>query len=287
MRNVGIYYAYWTHKWDVDFMPFIPKAKKLGFDQLELNGGTLVETGAKTRNELKRTADDEGIVLSYGIGLPRPKDTSSLDENVRRGGVDYMKRMIDAVAEMGGGMIGGTIHSYWPGTMPEGLEDKRPIWDQSVKSMQELAPYAHERSVVLNVEVLNRFEQFLINDSHEAVSYVNQIENPGCKILLDTFHMNIEEDSFGDAIRRIGPHLAALHLGEPNRKPPGMGRTPWSEIKTALDQIGFDGPLVMEPFLMPGGIVGRNVGVWREIISDPDLDTLAENAADFVKRILT
>ncbi|MDA3950256.1 MAG: TIM barrel protein, partial [Spirochaeta sp.] len=147
-----------------------------------------------------------GIVLSYGIGLPESKDTSSLDETIRLSAVDYMKRMIDAVAEMGGGMIGGTIHSYWPGTMPEGMEDKQPIREQSVKSMKELAPYAHERDVVLNVEVLNRFEQFLVNDSHEAVDYVAEIDHPGCRILLDTFHMNIEEDSIGEAIRRVGPH---------------------------------------------------------------------------------
>jgi D-psicose/D-tagatose/L-ribulose 3-epimerase len=286
MRNVGIYYAYWTHEWDVDFRPFIPRVKKLGFDQLELNGGTVADAGSSTRNELKTMADGEGIVLSYGIGLPKSKDTSALDETVRRTGVDYMKRMIDAVADMGGGMIGGTVHSYWPGTMPEGMEDKRPIREQSVKSMQELAPYAHERHVTLNVEVLNRFEQFLVNDSREAIAYVSEVNHPACRILLDTFHMNIEEDSIGDAIRRVGQHLSALHLGEPNRKPPGTGRMPWSDIRHALDDIGFDGPLVMEPFLMPGGIVGRNVGVWREIINDPDLDALAAEAASFVKENL-
>lgn len=286
MRNVGIYYAFWTHEWDVDFEPFIPKARKLGFDQLELNGGTLVGESSETRKKLKAMADAEGVALSYGIGLPKPKDASSLDENVRRSGVDYMKRMIDAVAEMGGGMIGGTVHSYWPGTMPEGMEEKRPIWEQSIKSMKELAPYAYDRGVTLNVEVLNRFEQFLINDSHEAVAYVSEVDHPGCKVLLDTFHMNIEEDSIGDSIRRVGAHLSALHLGEPNRKPPGTGRMPWDEIKKALDDIGFDGPLVMEPFLMPGGTVGRNVGVWREIMKDPDLDALAAEAARFVKENL-
>lgn len=286
MRHVGIYYAYWTHEWDVDFRPFIPRVKQLGFDQLELNGGTIADAENKTRNELKAMADGEGIVLSYGIGLPRSKDTSSLDETVRRTGVDYMKRMIDAVADMGGGMIGGTVHSYWPGTMPEGMEDKRPIREQSVKSMQELAPYAHDRHVMLNVEVLNRFEQFLVNDSREAIAYISEVNHPGCKILLDTFHMNIEEDSIGEAIRRVGQHLSALHLGEPNRKPPGTGRMPWAEIKHALDDIGFDGPLVMEPFLMPGGIVGRNVGVWRDIVKDPDLDALAAEAASFVKENL-
>ena len=286
MRKVGIYYAFWTHEWDVDFTPFIKKVKKLGFDQLELNGGTVVTMTPSEQRTLKVMADDEGLDLSYGIGLQKQFDVSSLDESVRLKGVQFMRNMVDAVANMGGGMIGGTIHGYWPATMPEGLENKKPIWDQSVRSMRELAPYAGERGVLLNIEVLNRFEQFIVNDSHEALAYIQEVDHPSCRILLDTFHMNIEEDSFGDAIRRIGPYLSAFHIGETNRKPPGTGRMPWAEIKQALDDIGFDGPLVMEPFIMQGGQVGRDIGVWREIVKDPDLDALAAASAAFVREHL-
>ncbi len=286
MRKVGIYYAFWTHEWDVDFTPFIKKVKKLGFDQLELNGGTVVTMTPSKQRTLKAMADDEGLVLSYGIGLQKQFDVSSLDESVRLKGVQFMRNMVDAVANMGGGMIGGTIHGYWPATMPEGLENKKPIWDQSVRSMRELAPYAGERGVLLNIEILNRFEQFIVNDSHEALAYIQEVDHPSCRILLDTFHMNIEEDSFGDAIRRIGPYLSAFHIGETNRKPPGTGRMPWAEIKQALDDIGFDGPLVMEPFIMQGGQVGRDIGVWREIVKDPDLDALAAASAAFVREHL-
>jgi D-psicose/D-tagatose/L-ribulose 3-epimerase len=286
MRKVGIYYAFWTHEWDVDFTPFIKKVKKLGFDQLELNGGTVVTMTPSEQRTLKAMADDEGLVLSYGIGLQKQFDVSSLDESVRLKGVQFMRNMVDAVANMGGGMIGGTIHGYWPATMPEGLDSKKPIWDQSVRSMRELAPYAGERGVMLNVEILNRFEQFIVNDSHEALAYIQEVDHPSCRILLDTFHMNIEEDSFGDAIRRIGPYLAAFHIGETNRKPPGTGRMPWTEIKQALDDIGFDGPLVMEPFIMQGGQVGRDIGVWREIVKDPDMDALAAASAAFVREHL-
>jgi D-psicose/D-tagatose/L-ribulose 3-epimerase len=286
MRNVGIYYAFWTHEWDVDFVPFIKKVGKLGFDQLELNGGTIVEMSSKEQKELKKMADDEQLVLSYGIGLQKPYDVGSLDEKVRQRGIDFMKRMIDSVANMGGGMIGGTIHGYWPSTLPAELESKKPIWKQSIKSMKELAPYAGKRGVLLNIEVINRFEQFLINDSHEALAYVKEVDHPACKILLDTFHMNIEEDSFGDAIRRVGPYLASFHLGETNRKTPGTGRIPWAEIKQALDDIGYDGPLVMEPFVMQGGQVGRDIGIWRSIVENPDLDAMAAEAAKFVKENL-
>ncbi len=286
MRNVGIYYAFWTHEWDVDFLPFIKKVPTLGFDQLELNGGTIVTYSSSKLRELKDAAEQENLTLSYGIGLQQQYDVSSLDKSVRERGLDFMRRMIDSVAELGGGMIGGTVYSYWPAQMPTHLSSKQPIWDASIESMKILAPYAHERDVQLNVEVLNRFEQFLINDSKEALAFVEEVNHPGCKVLLDTFHMNIEEDSFAEAIKRVNQYLGELHLGETNRKMPGTGRIPWLEIKEALDEINFDGPLVMEPFLMRGGTVGRDIGIWRDIVEEPDLDQLAKDSAAFVRKTL-
>jgi len=141
-------------------------------------------------------------------------------------------------------------------------------------------------NVILNVEVIDGFEQFLLNTSEEAVEYVREIDHPNCRILLDTFHMNIEEDSIEQAIITAGPYLSALHIGETNRKPPGCGRMPWDEIKKALDNVYFDGPLVMEPFVRQGGQVGRDIGVWRELMPGADLDEEAAKAVEFVKRTL-
>jgi D-psicose/D-tagatose/L-ribulose 3-epimerase len=285
-RPVGIFYAYWVHEWDVDFLPFVEKVKHLGFDLLELHAAILANKDSAYRLKIKERAEKAGIALSYGMGLEKEYDLSSLDENVRLRGVDFMKKIILGVQEMGGGLISGTVHSYWPAVFPRDMESKEPMLKQSLKSMGELAPFAADHGVMLNIEVINRFEQFLINTCAEALAYVREVNSPACNILLDTFHMNIEEDSMGDAIRMAGKNLSALHLGEPNRKLPGMGRMPWGEIKKALDDINFQGPLVMEPFLTPGGTIGRAVGVWRDIIKNPDLDALAEKAADFVKQNL-
>ena len=282
-RPVGIYYAYWTNEWDVDFLPFIGKVKALGFDHLELHAASLETRDALYRQKIRDEADKAGISLSYCMGLDKEYDLSARDEQTRQNGIDLMKRIIQAIGGMGGGMISGLIHCYWPGAFPEDAESKTPMLKQSLKSMSELAPFAEEHGVTLNVEVVNRFEQYLLNTSEEALDFVEEINSPACNILLDTFHMNIEEDSIGDAIRHAGKRLASLHLGEPNRKPPGMGRMPWGEIKTALDDIGYSGPLVMEPFINQGGSVGRSIGVWREMIKNPDLDVLAEKAAAFVK----
>lgn len=286
MRKIGIYYAYWTNEWDVDFLPFVSKVKKLGFDQLEVNGGTLVNMSAPEKKRLKEEAEKYDIKLSFGIGLTPVNNVSSTNENIRLAGVAFMKKMIAAVNEMGGEMIGGTVHSCWPSTLPPDALDKRKYLEQSKKSMRELVKVAEDNNVILNVEVINRFEQFLLNTCEEAVSYVEDINSPYCGVLLDTFHMNIEEDSIGKAIIQAGKHLNSLHIGETNRKPPGLGRMPWAEIKEALDRINYKGALVMEPFVNPGGKVGRDIGVWRELMPGADLDLEAARAADFVRENL-
>ena len=286
MRKIGIYYAYWTTEWDVDFVPFVSKVKKLGFDQLEINGGTLVNMSGDERKRLKDEAEKHQIKLSYGIGLTPDNDVSSPDEHIRQNGIRFMKRMIVAVNEMCGEMIGGTVHSCWPSILPEGAPDKKIYLQQSIKSMKELVKVAEDNNVILNVEVINRFEQFLLNTCDEAVNYVEEIDSAYCGILLDTFHMNIEEDSIGGAILKAGKHLNALHIGETNRKPPGVGRMPWTEIKNALDAINFTGSVVMEPFVNPGGTVGRNIGVWRELMPGVDLDQEAAKAVEFVRKNL-
>jgi D-psicose/D-tagatose/L-ribulose 3-epimerase len=286
MRKVGIYYAYWTHEWDAEFLPFVAKVKALGFDQLEVNANGVVRMSPGARRELAAAARDQGLTLSYGIGLAPENDVSSPDEQVRQAGLAHMRKIIAAIGEMGGGTMGGTVHSCWPQTLPRGYSDKRPFLEQSLKSIRELARVAEDGRVTLLVEVINRFEQFLLNTAAEAVAYVDQVGSPALGILLDTFHLNIEEDSIGGAIRQAGKRMKQLHLGETNRKPPGMGRMPWGEIRQALDDVGFDGGLVMEPFVMPGGQVGRDIGVWRPIVENPDLDRMARDAQAFTRKAL-
>ncbi len=286
MRKIGIYYAYWATEWDVNFLPFVSKVKKLGFDQLEINGGTLVNMSGDEKKRLKDEAEKHQIKLSFGIGLTPNNDVSSTNENIRQAGIVFMKNMISAVNEMDGEMIGGTVHSCWPSTLPNGATDKSIYLHQSIKSMKELVKVAEDKNVILNVEVINRFEQFLLNTCEEAVNYVEEIDNPYCGILLDTFHMNIEEDSIGNAIIKAGTHLKSMHIGETNRKPPGLGRMPWGEIKNALDKINYSGSLVMEPFVNPGGKVGRDIGVWRELMPGADLDLEAAKAVKFTRNNL-
>jgi D-psicose/D-tagatose/L-ribulose 3-epimerase len=286
MNKIGIYYAYWTHDWNADFHPFIDKVAGLGFDVLEVNAGTIVEFTPEERRNLKAHAEDKNVALSYCIGLPKQYDPASEDEQVRKAGVAYLSRMARAIGEMGGGNLGGILYSYWPVTVPEGMTDKRPYLERSVASMKEAAKVAEDSQVYLNMEVVNRFEQFLINTCEEAVAYVEAVGNPNVKVMLDTFHMNIEEDFAGEAILTAGDKLGHFHIGENNRKPPGYGHIPWTEIGAALRKINYQGYVVMEPFLMPGGEVGRDIKVFRDMSTGLDMDAEAKKALMFMRGVL-
>ena len=286
MNAIGIYYAYWTHEWDADFHLFIDKVAALGFDILEVNAGTIAHMSPEERKALKTHADDRGIRLTHCIGLPHAFDVASADASVRKQGIAFLQQMARAVGEMGGGKIGGIVYSSWPATLPKGETDIRPYFDRSVASMQEAARTAEAENVVFNVEVVNRFEQFLLNTSAQAVTYVEAVGSPNVKILLDTYHLNIEEDFLGEAILRAGDKLGHFHIGENNRMPPGYGHIPWTEVCAALRKINYTGDVVMEPFVLPGGQVGSDIRVYRDLSVGMDLDEEARKALLFMRGAL-
>jgi len=113
---------------------------------------------------------------------------------------------------------------------------------------------------------------------------VKEVGSPNIKVMLDTYHMNIEEDSFAGSIETAGEYLGHFHIGENNRKPPGYGHIPWNELAVALKGIGYTGGIVMEPFVVPGGQVGRDIRVWRDLRPGlADLDTEAAKAVNFMR----
>lgn len=281
MNKLGIFMNFWEKNWDADHRKYIRKAADIGFDILEFQAQPLLEMSDDHIRELKKCADDVGIELTYSLGLDRRYDVSSLDENIRRGGVTYLKNIIRKMQVGGGTLLSGVSYAGW-GT-PDNLGDsKQPFWDQSVKSMKEIIKTAEDCGVTYCVEAVNRFETCLINTAKEALAYIGEIDSPNIGVLLDTYHMNIEEDNIGNAIRLVGAdRLKSFHTGDNNRCAPGRGHIDWDDVFGALAEIGYQGRIVSEPFVMQGGEVGRDIHVYRDLIENP-----CESAIDAEARYL-
>lgn len=282
MNKIGIYYAYWTQQWDADFVPFVTRVKRLGFDVLEVNAGTVVRLSSRERDRLRLAAERAGLELTYCIGLPARLDPAAESAATRQAGVRFLIRCAQTLRTMGHQQLGGIIYGAWPGRLPPGA-DKRHRLERSVQSMREVMPAAEDCGVYFNVEVVNRFEQFLLNTAAEAVDYVARVGSRHCRVLLDSFHLNIEEDDIRGAIRATGERLGHFHIGETNRRAPGVGRMPWREIFEALAAIDYRGAITMEPFVVPGGAVGRAIGVYRDLSGGRDRDAEAARALTFVR----
>ncbi len=277
MNKLGIFMNFWEKNWDADHKKYIKKASDIGFDVLEFQAQPLLEMSKDHMKDLAKLAEDCGIELTYSLGLDRNYDVSSMDEKVRLGGVDYLQRIVERIGYMGGTLLSGVSYAGW-GTPDNFLGDKRPYWENSIKSMREIIKTAEDNGVTYCVEAVNRFETCLINTAAEALAYVAEIDSPNIGVLLDTYHMNIEENNIGDAIRLVGDKLTSFHTGENNRTAPGRGHLDWDEIFGALADINYKNRIVSEPFVMEGGEVGRDIHVYRNLVENPSEARIDEEA---------
>lgn len=287
MNKFGIFMNFWENEWMADHIKYIKKAKDIGFDILEFQAQPLLEMSKSRMDEIKDAAKEYDIELTYSLGLDKKYDISSCDESVRLGGIKYLSEIMDKVHYMGGKIISGVSYAGWG--VPAGEFTREKLFENSILSMKELVKKAEEYDITYAVEAVNRFEGVVLNTAEQAVEYVNAVGGKNIGILLDTYHMNIEENNIGDAIRLAGDKLVGFHTGENNRTAPGRGHLDWDEIFGALADINYQGRIVSEPFVMAGGQVGRDIFVWRDLVSDKSeasIDKEAKFLLDFEKSMI-
>jgi len=282
MNPIGMHYGYWTQYWGSEPLQFVKRAKKCGFDILEVNAPKVTRMSDAQRDVLKGAIAEAGLSLTYSIGMTADMDLVSQDTATRQKGIAFLQQVARTMKYMGGTVLAGINYSSWPRKLlPD--EDKQILTDRAIEGVREAIKAAEDNDVIFCVEVVNRFEQFIMNTAAEGIAFAERVGSPNCKILLDTFHMNIEEDSLRGSIVEAGNWLGHFHLGETNRRPPGRGRIPWPEIFGALREINYQGAVVMEPFLLSGGEVGRDISVYRDLLGSADLDGEAARSVQFVR----
>ncbi|NQS92511.1 MAG: sugar phosphate isomerase/epimerase [Chloroflexi bacterium] len=276
MLPIGIHLSYWQVKWDDDLLPLIQKAKSAGFDVAEF---PLLFPGELNYEDLRAELNNLGILASCGTGLGPGTDITHQDSAVRTDGLAHLRACLEGAAKLGSPGLGGVTYAPW-GFFPE--DDWGDRLKRCVASLKEAVKIAEDYNVLLHMELLNRFEGYLINTVEQGLNIIDQVDSNYLKLHLDTFHLNIEADQIGAEIQKAGRHLGHFHLVANNRKIPGAGHIPWHEVRTALKAINYSGYLVAETFVNPAGEVGKGLYIWRQLAAD--LDAAAKNAADFIKQ---
>lgn len=230
------------------------------------------------------------IIRAHGLGVSAcaaigpDRDLIHPDPAIRENGMNYLRQAVEAASTLGATNLVGPLYSAVGRTWPQTPDERARDLDLLAQNLSELARYAGERGVVLCLEPLNRFETSFINLAGQAIEVIDRVSHPACQIMLDTFHMNIEEKSAGAAIRTVGKRLRHLHACENDRGAPGSGNVAWNEVAQALKDIGYDGPVVIESFTSKVKTIARAAAIWRSLA--PTQDDLAKDGLAFLRKLL-
>jgi D-psicose/D-tagatose/L-ribulose 3-epimerase len=283
MNPIGLISMQYARPFTAEHFFLFKKMRDLGFDFVEL---LVPEPGEIELAEARRALDDAGlgVVLAARVNLQR--NLSSDDTSTHRAGIDYLRYTADCAAALGATVVGGPLTGnplVFAGRapLPVSEEERLARKERCVTGLKEAGDHAAKAGVLLAVEPLNRFESDVLCTTQQAIELLEAVDHPAIKLMLDTFHMHMEEASIAEAIRLGGEHLVHFQANENHRGFPGTGSTNWVAVCRALHEVGYKGPISLEPFRRNDDRFGVPFAQWRAPHED-ESERLAASAA-FIK----
>lgn len=232
----------------------IQKTAVSGFDLLEISLPASMDFDAKM---VKKQLDIYGIEGRCSLILPKDCHLPYYPHKAAR----LLKTAIDKVAEMEGDFLGGVLYSSI------GTFTGQPCTDTERGILQdtfyEVGQYAAAKGITLALEPINRYETYVLTSAAEVTDLVRSINLDNLGLMLDTFHMNIEETSFYEPVLEAGDLLKYIHMTESDRGMLGEGNVRWDDLFKALAEIDFSGCLVLENFSSQIKALIGPTSLWR------------------------
>jgi D-psicose/D-tagatose/L-ribulose 3-epimerase len=255
-------------------LPLFARIKAAGMDFCEL----LVPEGDEIDPAVAgRAAEDAGLSLVLAARVNVDRDLASDKPAARAAGVAYLRYCVDVAVACGADMVGGPLFGtplVFAGRPPRPFDagQRAERVARVVEGLKEGGAYAQQKGVRLAVEPLNRFETDFCNTGRQACALVAQVDIPAVGIMLDTFHMNMEENDLPEAIRQAAPYLMHFQANENHRGFLGTGHIGWPPICRALFEINYAGVITLEPFRRTDHALSVPLAQWKPPAYDEDDD---------------
>jgi D-psicose/D-tagatose/L-ribulose 3-epimerase len=277
MNKIGFNVLAWTAAVSDDLFPVIDRLKTIGYDGVEFYLGTQDTDAYKRMGDYTKSL---GLETTTVMTMGRDDNPISESVAVRAKALDKIKWGVDRAFDLNAKIICGPFHSAHT------VFVNRPAVDQEYALAGEVlnaaAEYAAQADIVFALEALNRFECYLCNTMEQLLKLVKAADHPNVRAMFDTHHSNIEEKSYGAALRTIAPVLAHVHISENDRGTPGEGQVLWDNAFSSLAEIRYQGWLTIEAFSRNDPDFANAIGVWREF-SDPW--DIAEKGYQFIREM--
>jgi D-psicose/D-tagatose/L-ribulose 3-epimerase len=274
---IGVISMFHARPFTAEHFPLFRRMKAAGMDFVEL---LVPEPGELDLAATRAALDEAGLDVALAARVNLTRDLASPDRAAHAAGVAYLETCVDVAAALGARVVGGPLYGaplVFAGRAPTPIppdERKRRV-DAVVSGLKQAGRKAADAGILLAVEPLNRFETDFAITSRHGIDLVDRVDSKGVALMLDTFHMNMEDPDLPAAIRAAGPSLVHFQANENHRGFIGSGHIDWPAIAGALRDIGYDGMITLEPFRRDDEELCVPLAQWRPPSRDEDGDLKA------------
>jgi D-psicose/D-tagatose/L-ribulose 3-epimerase len=263
--KIGMNMLLWGVKITPAHIPVFEGLAQAGFDGVEI---PIAGQSQEQLREMTTACDDLGLARTASALVSADANPIAPDASARAGALDNIRRSIDDAHTIGAEILIGGIyqaHKYFTG---KGATDQE--WNWSADYLRAAGEYAAQAELRLGLEVLNRFEVFLINTAADCKRMVEQVGLDNVGVHYDTHHANIEEPEPGKVLPAVADVLNHVHLSESHRGTLGTGQVDWDGTFAALNDIDYTGWLVIEAFGTSDPGLASAANVWRNAYDSPE-----------------
>lgn len=269
----------WQSPFKTDSISIFPKIKAMGYDVVEIP----VENPELINGAVvKKALVDNGLKPTVCGVFGPTKDFTSDDISLHKNSFRYIEKSFELCAILGVDFLAGPMYSAVGKARMVSEEQRKIEWELAVTSIYKVCEMAKGFGQSIALEPLNRFESDLVNTAQDVMRLVTDINHSNAKVLLDGFHMTIEEKNIREAINSVRDKLIHVQVSENHRGIPGTGLTPWNDFKLGLEDINYKGAIVIESFTPEIKELAGAVSIWKNLADSQD--EFASEGLKFLKK---